>query len=203
MWLLWAVIGGVPRANGWAEDKVADQAALERMVRGDERALAELYDRHARPVYALALRILQDAGDAEDVVQEVFAQAWRQASRYDGRRGAVAAWLLTTARSRAIDRLRARRARPDLVGAPLQTVEVADPSRAADLLLVSAEQVTRVQNALAELPLLQRVALELAYYEGLTHAEIAAHLEQPLGTVKTRIRLGMIKLRESLGGTVR
>ena len=201
MWLLWAVIGGVPRA--WrTEDHAADQAALERMERGDERALAELYDRHARLVYSLALRILQDAGDAEDVVQEVFAQAWQQASRYDVRRGTVAAWLLVRARSRALDRLRARRTRPDLAGTPLRAVEIADSADAADVQLVSAEQVARVREALAGLPVSQRAALELAYYEGLSHAEIATRLDQPLGTIKTRIRLAMIKLRESLGGTI-
>jgi RNA polymerase sigma-70 factor, ECF subfamily len=202
MWPLWAVIGGVPRVSWRAEDQAADQAALERMDRGDERALAELYDRHARSVYSLALRILQDAGDAEDVVQEVFTQAWQHASRYDARRGTVAAWLLMRARSRALDRLRARRTRPDLAGTLLHTVEIADSAGAADLQLVSAEQVARVREALAELPLVQRAALELAYYEGLSHAEIAARLDQPLGTIKTRIRLAMIKLRESLGGTI-
>lgn len=202
MWFLWAVIDGVPRDNERAEDKAADQAALERMARGDERALAELYDRYARLVYSLALRILQDCGDAEDVVQEVFAQAWRQASRYDIQRGTVAAWLLTRARSRALDRLRARRARPDLAGTSLHAVEIADSAGAADLQLVSAEQVARVREALAELPVSQRAALELAYYEGLSHAEIAARLDQPLGTIKTRIRLAMMKLRESLAGTI-
>jgi RNA polymerase sigma-70 factor, ECF subfamily len=202
MLFLWAVIDGVPLDNERAEDKAADHAAVERMARGDERALAELYDRYARPVYSLALRILQDCGDAEDVVQEVFAQAWGQASRYDVQRGTVAAWLLTRARSRALDRLRARRARPDLAGTSLHAVEIVDSAGAADLQLVSAEQVARVREALAELPVSQRAALELAYYDGLSHAEIATRLDQPLGTIKTRIRLAMIKLRESLGGTI-
>src|SRR6476660_180465 len=110
MWLLWAVIDRSGR--GWTEDRASDQAALARMARGEGDAVAELYDRHARPIYSLALRILGDAAEAEDVVQEVFSQAWRQAARYSASRGAVGAWLLTLTRSRAIDRLRAKRARP-------------------------------------------------------------------------------------------
>jgi RNA polymerase sigma-70 factor, ECF subfamily len=201
MWLLWAAVAG--STGRWSEDRAADQVVLGRMGRGDDAALAELYDRHARPVYSLALRILQDTADAEDIVQEVFTQAWRQASRYDASRGAPAAWLLTMARSRAIDRLRARRVRPDAVALPETLRDIPNPTdrvTAADAQLVSAEQVEQVRKALSGLPLLQRAALELAYYEGLTHAEIAERLEQPLGTVKTRIRLAMLKLRDVLAG---
>ena len=183
---------------------------MGRMAGGDAAALAEFYDRHARPVYSLALRILQDAAEAEDIVQEVFTQAWRQASKYDARRGAPAAWLLTMARSRAIDRLRARRVRPELTGGPppadgrarQDSPDVPDSGALPDAQLLSAEQVARVRQALSDLPVLQRVALELAFYEGLTHVEIAERLEQPLGTVKTRIRVAMLKLREALAGVV-
>ena len=164
--------------------------------------MAELYDRHARPIYSLALRILGDATEAEDIVQEVFSQAWKQAARYNASRGAVGAWLLTLARSRAIDRLRAKRARPGDVSDERVAGQLVDAGPPADSLVLSSEQVARVRAALDELPLLQRAAIELAYYEGLTHAEIADRLEQPLGTVKTRIRLAMLKLRDVLAGTV-
>src|SRR5262245_55823976 len=198
MWMLFAVI------DRWAplrnEDRMADQAALTRMAQGDREAVAELYDRHARPVFSLALRILQDSHDAEDVVQDVFTQAWTQAKRYDSSRGAVAAWLLNITRSRAIDRLRSRRSRPEDPREGADAVGVSDAAHSPDLQLLSSEQTAKVRSALQALPLLQRVALELAYYEGLTHAEIAERLEQPLGTVKTRIRQAVIRLRESLVG---
>jgi RNA polymerase sigma-70 factor (ECF subfamily) len=200
MWLLWAVIDRSRRA--WTEDRASDQAALARMARGEGDAVAELYDRHARPIYSLALRILGDATEAEDIVQEVFSQAWKQAARYSASRGAVAAWLMTLARSRAIDRLRAKRARPGDVSDERVAGQLVDAGPPADSLVLSSEQVARVRAALDELPLLQRAAIELAYYEGLTHAEIADRLEQPLGTGKTRIRLAMLKLRDVLAGTV-
>ena len=202
MWFLWAVIDRLGPSGPRMEDRLLDEAALERIARGDHDALAELYDRHARPIYSLALRILQNPSDAEDTVQEVFSQAWLEATRYDPSRGAVAAWLLTLARSRAIDRLRARRARPEHAAVPRAVVDVADLGLPPDLQVLSAEQIACVRAALGELPVLQRVAIELAYYEGLTHAEIAARLEQPLGTVKTRIRLALIKLRDALAGAV-
>ena len=199
MWfLLSAAIDGFGASARRTEDRLADQTAIGRIARGDHDALAELYDRHARPIYSLALRILQDQADAEDVVQEVFSQAWRQVARYDVARGNVAAWLLTLARSRAIDRLRARRSRPEQAADELTASRMVDRVAPADVQLGSAEQAARVRAALEALPPVQRVAIELAYYEGLTHIEIAERLEQPLGTVKTRIRLAMMTLRESL-----
>lgn len=205
MWLLWAVIDrvgdeGLPRR--WAEDRAADQDAIRRLVAGDTDALAGLYDRHARPIYSLVLRILDDQGEAEDIVQEVFSQAWKQAGRYDPARGTVAAWLLTIARSRAIDRLRSRRAQPGSARAADESAirDLPDPSLGQDAAVLTAEQVGRLRSAMSRLPLLQRMAIELAYYEGLTQSEIAERLEQPLGTVKTRIRLGLLKLRDELMG---
>jgi RNA polymerase sigma-70 factor (ECF subfamily) len=203
MWILWALIDTSGRIRGRAEDRAADEEALARAGRGEANALAELYDRHARPVYSLALRILGDTADAEDAVQETFSQAWRQSKRYDPRRGTVAAWLLTIARTRAIDRLRARQARPDGTPTEWDPTSIVDTGAPApELQLASAERTARVRAVLNELPFLQRVAIELAYYEGLTHTEIAERLEQPLGTVKTRIRLGLIKMREALTGIV-
>jgi RNA polymerase sigma-70 factor, ECF subfamily len=195
MWALLAVLG---TRTASLESRQADQDSLARIARGDERAFADLYDRHARLVFSLALRILQDRADAEDVVQEVFAQVWSQAGRYDASRGAVAAWMLILTRSRAIDRLRAKRSRPETAGDAGAAETVVDSAAAQDLDLLSAEQVARLQQALRELPDAQRTALELAYYDGLTHAEVAARLAEPLGTVKTRIRQAVIKLRESL-----
>ncbi len=200
MWLIWAVIGrGFDRGS---DDRAADRVAVSGMVRGDQNALADIYDRHARPVYSLALRILQDSADAEDVVQEVFTQAWRTVSTYDAARGAVGAWLLTMTRTRAIDRLRARHGRQHRLVNESRTSIAHDPTALQDVQLVTAEEVTAVRAALAALPALQRVAIELAYYEGLTHAEIAAQLEEPLGTVKTRIRAAMQKLRAALAEAV-
>src|SRR5687768_14304694 len=152
MWLLAAVGYRAESAEIHAEDR----DCLRRMAAGDGTALAALYDRHARPVYSLVLRIVGDEGEAEDVVQDVFAQAWRQAGRYDAARGAVAAWLLMMARTRAIDRLRARRSRPE--GRPsgdddaVALLPAGGPDAAS--VLISAEQIRRVQRALAELPLL-------------------------------------------------
>jgi RNA polymerase sigma-70 factor (ECF subfamily) len=197
VWLLAAVTAFRSEAT---EAQAQDRDWLRRMAAGDGGGATGLYDRHARAVYSLVLRILGDEGDAEDVVQEVFAQAWRQAGKYDASRGAVGAWLLVMARSRAIDRLRARRSRPEGQVADDERVmaTLASPGQDIASELLDAEQVRRVQRALAGLPLLQRAAIELAYYEGLSQREVAERLEQPLGTVKTRIRLGLLKLRDAL-----
>lgn len=171
--------------------------AVTRMVAGDMDAVAELYDAHAPRVFALARRILGNDSDAEDVLQDVFAQAWQTADRYDRDRASVAGWLLMITRTRAIDRIRARRARPDLDGPALPehivTVDMPAPER-----IVAAEDAGRVRDALLALPEVQRTALELAYFDGLTQSEIAAKLSEPLGTVKTRIRTALATLRARL-----
>jgi RNA polymerase sigma-70 factor (ECF subfamily) len=193
MWILWAVAG-------LAGSTVADQRALERMARGEHDALGELYDRHGRVVYSMALRILRDQSDAEDVVQEVFSQAWKQAGRYDSRRGQVIAWLLTMTRSRAIDRLRGRKSRPSTLLDETAAFEIADGTPPADEQLESAGRASQIRSAFESLPLLQRLAIELAFFEGLTHTEIAERLELPLGTVKTRIRQGLLRMKDRLAG---
>jgi RNA polymerase sigma-70 factor, ECF subfamily len=195
MWLLAALARLQPAAESQAED----ESSLRQIASGDQAAAARLYDRHARPLYSLVLRILGNEAEAEDVLQDVFAQAFRQASRYDVRRGAVAAWLLTIARSRAIDRLRARRTRVETGTGEMQTLdEMPDAQPDAASTMLDEERSRLVRQALGELPMLQRMAIELAYYEGLSHSEIAQRLEQPLGTVKTRIRLGLLRLRDVL-----
>jgi RNA polymerase sigma-70 factor (ECF subfamily) len=198
IWLFAAVVGFPGRP---AESPAEDQRSLERVAAGDSGGLAALYDRHGRSVYSLALRILGDEGDAEEATQDVFAQAWRSAGQYDPSRGTVVAWLLVMARTRAIDRVRARRVRPEGRvheddGLTLQQLPATDPDVASEMM--AAERGLRVRRALEELPFLQRVAIELAYYEGLSQREIAERLEQPLGTVKTRMRLGLLKLRDAL-----
>lgn len=198
---MWVLLALAAEGGLTPPERDADLAAMRRMGDGDATGLAELYDRHGRAMFSLAFRVLRDQRDAEEVVQDVFAQAWRQAARYDTSRGAVVAWLLMMVRSRAIDRLRARRGRPTLQeDHPATLRQLSDEGTPADLALLSAEQIGRVRTALETLPALQRTAIELAFYEGLTHSEVAEQLDQPLGTVKTRIRTGLLRLRAALEG---
>lgn len=174
---------------------------MTRIESRDADALARLYDLHASRLLGLARRILGEGGEAEEVLQEVFLFAWRAASSFDPARGSVVTWLLVATRSRAIDRLRARRSgsRPE----PTSLEDVAPgetPLASEDVEAASAgrqwEAICR--SAIGELPPEQRRALELAYFEGLTQQEIAEQTSTPLGTVKTRVRLGLMKLRERM-----
>ena len=182
-------------------DSSDEQALCERLLARDQTALSALYDRYASVVYALALRITSSTVEAEDVVIDTFWQIWQQADRYDQTRGSFGAWLFTIARSRALDRLRARQRSP--LTEPNQRAEAEAAQRAAsndspEQNLWAAEQSALVRAALAELTPAQRQAIELAYYHGLSHTEIAERLSEPLGTIKTRIRLGLMKMREHL-----
>jgi RNA polymerase sigma-70 factor (ECF subfamily) len=172
---------------------VADATLLERIARKDIASFGEFYDRHAPRVLGMLTRMLGRSGDAEDVLQEVFLQVWNRAADYDFQRASPLAWLIVVARSRALDQLRRRKAR----GVPTddaQRVTEDDPG----LPLEQREARQVVLAALARLPDEQRQALELAFYRGLTHEEISQRLGLPLGTVKSRIRLGMGRLRTSL-----
>lgn len=169
---------------------------LKRIAQEDQSALAELYDRYARVIYSLAFQILGSVEEAEEVVLDVFSQVWRTASRYNSQRGRVDSWLFLLARSRSLDRLRAlkrqTRSTTASIAAGLHTDTTASPEE--NLLLFECH--TRIQQALRQLPAAQRQSIECAYYKGMTHTEIAAATGKSPGTIKTRIRLGLTKLRQ-------
>jgi RNA polymerase sigma-70 factor (ECF subfamily) len=186
-----------------AASSLADGDLIAKAARGDERAIATLYDRYGGVLYAVAYRIVGQRADAEEVVIEAFAQAWREAPRFASERGSVAGWLTMIARSRALDTVRARSRRDRLTasaaadpsgGSPAMGEWHPDPAGAVD----HAERREKVRVALEALSPPQRQAIELAFFEGLSQSEIADRLQEPLGTIKTRVRLGMQKLRESL-----
>ena len=175
-----------------------DHSMLQRIAAGETAALGELYDLHGRAVYALALRIVGNSGDAEEIVQDVFLHVWRQARRYDEARASVTGWLLMLTRSRSIDRLRSRQARPPLGPHDLDWERT--PAATQETAAIGRETVSRLQSELAALPDAMRTTIELAYYDGLTQSEIADRLKEPLGTVKTRMRNALIRLRATLKG---
>jgi RNA polymerase sigma-70 factor (ECF subfamily) len=187
-------------------DVSVDLALLQRIVARDERAVAELYDRHGRLVFSVIRRILRSQSDAEDVLQETFVRVWSRADTYDASLGSPATWLTRIARNRAVDRLRARQVRADVDGVPPDTARaradageirmaVAAVSDRPDVRTESLAVATALRSAVARLPENQRVLIEAAYFEGYTHHELAARFELPLGTVKTRIRAGLTALR--------
>jgi len=178
--------------------QLTDTQILQAVAGGDEQALGQIYDRYRVILFGLLVRILSSREEAEDVLQDVFLQVWRRAGDFDENRGRPFTWLVTLARSRAIDRLRSRAARERLATASAQDASEEVSDAASDAF--RAEQRTLVSNALAQLPEEQKKPLMLAYFDGLTQSEIAEKLGAPLGTVKTRMRSGMSKLRELLAG---
>ena len=183
----------------------SDRELTTRMAAGDERALAEFYDRFGNLCYSLAFQVMGNGADSQEVVSDVFAQVWSSAASFDPARASVSSWVSMITRSRALDRLRAQKrhsrvvelaspAGPGEVPSVVTVDPAADPAQRAEALDLRA----RIGRELARLPENQRQVIELAFYGGLTHSEIAAHLEQPLGTVKTRLRTAMTKLRDTL-----
>jgi RNA polymerase sigma-70 factor (ECF subfamily) len=168
-----------------------DLALVSAIRSGDQNAMASLYDRYSPVVYSVALRVLGDTGAAEDIQQDVFMQLWRNPGAFDASRGNLGAWLAVITRNRAIDALRKRRPETDPEDVVLSVVPdmagEADRSRVAE----------KVRGVLGAMPAPQRSALEMAYFEGMTHREIAARTGEPLGTIKTRIRAGLMALRKA------
>jgi RNA polymerase sigma-70 factor, ECF subfamily len=181
-----------------SDDVSSDAALVHRLLQRDVRAFEQLYDRHSRIVYGLVLRILQQASTAEEVVQDVFLQLWRNAGQYQAGRGPFMPWLLTLARNRALDNLRLKSERqrrredqtdelPSIAQAP-EYEKALDEKRRAEV----------VRSLMGSLSAQQKKAIEMAYFEGLSHSEIAATLHEPLGTVKSWIRNGLLRLKEGM-----
>lgn len=203
-------IGDAVGVPGAAETRAqwTDETLMHAIAARDELAFTELYDRYADLVYSASLRVLSDPGLAEDATQDIFVRIWRRPEAFVAERGRFLSWLMSVVRNRSVDELRARGRRLRREGVPAQDgdedvmallpAEGDDPVAAAQL----HEQQRVIREALRELPGDQRIALELAYFRGLTQQEIAVALHEPLGTVKTRIRLGMQKLRRALSGQV-
>ena len=188
----------IPTAN---REVSPDATLVHRLLQKDVSAFEQLYDRHSRAIYSLVLRILQQAGTAEEVVQDIFLQLWRNAAQYDVSRGPFVPWLFTLARNRALDTLRLKSERqrrredqteelPPIASVP-QYEQQFDEMRRAE----------KVRTLMASLSPQQKKAIELAYFEGLSHSEIAAALKEPLGTVKSWIRNGLLRLKEELQAT--
>ena len=174
----------------------SDASLLQRLASGDAKALETLYDRHGGYVYALAVRVLGRGADAEEVTQDVFWQLWKNKLHYDPARGRFSTWLFAVTRNRCIDRLRREKRRPLIEPLAFDRQSPADSTQ--EQAVFHEERRGVLLEALAALPAPQRQALELCFFSGLTHQEAASHLGAPLGTIKSRIKLGLAKVRERL-----
>ena len=183
------------------ERQQEDARLLGRVAQGDKAAFAALYDRFSRPLYATALRVVNDAAEAQDIVHDTFVTLWEKAATFETGRGTAFAWAMTLVRNRAIDRVRMRRRRAELLTASAPADLGYDENSSgpvADDSAALGDEATAVRAAVATLPPDQKRALELAFFSGLTQQQIAEKLSEPLGTVKARIRRGLLKLRDSL-----
>jgi RNA polymerase sigma-70 factor (ECF subfamily) len=180
-----------------------DRELLRRIGDGDRSAFDSFYDQYSGLLFSIAVKILNDAKEAEDVLQEVFMQIWNKANAYDPLLGKPASWAVTLTRNKAIDRIRASNRRSKLLEQATVEANVAtDHSPSANEKLHGRENAQMIRSVVAALPLDQRRAIEMAFFSGLTQDEIAKNLQEPLGTIKARIRRGMLKLREKLEGCV-
>jgi RNA polymerase sigma-70 factor (ECF subfamily) len=185
---------GAPEVKTGSGGEANDLSLVARVRARDESAMAALYDRYSSLVYAVALRVLGDTAAAEDVLQEIFLQLWRKPSAFDAARGSMGAWLSVIARNRSIDALRKRKPETDIEDVVLSVetnfAQNADRGRA----------LLKIREVLGKMAAPQRSALEMAFFEGLTHTEIAEKTGEPLGTIKTRIRAGLLSLRAAVAG---
>ncbi|MBL9203371.1 MAG: sigma-70 family RNA polymerase sigma factor [Opitutaceae bacterium] len=183
------------------EREEIDARLVQRMAAGDRRALGDLYDRFSGPLLGAAIRILRDQAESQDVVHDAFVAMWEKAGTFDTARGNAFAWAVTLVRNRAIDRVRMRRRRSELLGEAAPTdlgyAEAATEASGSEA-AAQGDEARAIRAAVATLPLEQKRAVELAFFGGLTQEEIARQLAEPLGTVKARIRRGLLKLRDSL-----
>lgn len=180
------------------ERQIVDTRLMQRVAQGDKQAFAEIYDRFSGPLYATAIRIVRDAAEAQDIVHDAFITVWDKAATFEPKRGSAFSWAVTLVRNRAIDRVRSRQRRAELLAesAPMDLGyqdDVAGSEAAA-----STDAAQAVRSAVSTLPVEQRRALEMAFFGGLTQEQIAQTLREPLGTVKARIRRGLLKLRDLL-----
>jgi RNA polymerase sigma-70 factor, ECF subfamily len=193
-----------PDTNQNATDQSQDAALIERIRNGDRPAFMTFYDRFAPLLFSVAVRVLGDRKEAEDVLQEVMLLIWNKAGEYDAQLGSLSSWAVALTRNKALDRLRSRTRRLRLIEEVALMAEDSENSSSpsANEVIHGRERAEILRAAMKELPAEQRMAIELAFFTGMSQTDIATRLQQPLGTVKARIRRGMLRLREQLGGVL-